>query len=156
MKLKARPATIKDKAQLLLWANDQETRRQSFITKRITKKEHHQWFSKVLTDKHNQRLFILENDDKSPCGQVRFSRNDENDWGIHFSLDAQYRGQNLGRQMIRICLDIFKKNDQRLKLIAKVKKDNLASLKVLAAAGVEIEKNSSPDANNLKLIYITK
>ena len=54
---------------------------------KVTKEEHDKWFSKVLADHDNQRLFILENNDKSPCGQVRFSRTERDDWEIHFSMD---------------------------------------------------------------------
>ena len=39
------------------------------MTTKVTKEEHDKWFSKVLADHDNQRLFILENNDKSPCVQ---------------------------------------------------------------------------------------
>ena len=156
MKLKARPATIKDKAQLLLWANDEEIRKQSFKTKKITKEEHDKWFSNVLADQKNQRLFILENHDTSPCGQVRFSRTDRDDWEIHFSIDPKYRGQKLGVHLIRVGLDMFLGKEQRSRIIAKVKNDNTASLRVLAIAGFEIEKKCTSNNLETRLLYIPK
>ena len=156
MKLKARSATIKDKAQLLAWANDQKTRKQSFMTKKITKEEHDKWFSKVLADHKNQRLFILENHDTIPCGQVRFSRTDGDDWEIHFSIGAQYRGQKLGAQLVRAGLDVFLEQEQKSQITAKVKSENAASLKVLATIGFQKREKCAPDESETRLIYILK
>jgi RimJ/RimL family protein N-acetyltransferase len=156
LKLKARPATIKDKVQLLIWANDKEIRKQSFMTKRITKDDHDKWLAKVLADQSNQRLFILEDLDACPCGQVRFSRADGNAWEIHFSMGAQFRGRKLGAQMIRAGLDVFLGKDQRSQIIAKVKKNNMASLRVLATAGFQIEGKCGSDNSETRLIYISK
>jgi RimJ/RimL family protein N-acetyltransferase len=156
LKLKARPATIKDKAQLLAWANEQEIRRQSFTTRKITKEEHNKWFSRVLADYNNQRLFILENHGLSPLGQVRFSRIDVDDWEIHFSMGAQYRGQKLGSQMIRVSVDVFLGQEQRSRITAKVKKDNAASLRSLARAGFQVDEKHGTDDLETRLIYISK
>ena len=156
MRLKARPATIKDKTQLLAWANDQATRRQSFIKRRITKKEHDKWFSKVLADYRNQRLFILENPDTSPCGQVRFSRSDKDNWEIHFSMDAQYRRRGMGSEMLQVGLDAFLGKQKASFISAKVKKNNLASLKVLAKAGFQITAKSESGDLEAELIYTPK
>ena len=156
MKLKARPATIKDKAQLLAWANDEEIRKQSFMTKKITKEEHDKWLSNVFADQNNQKLFILENHDTSPCGQVRFSRTDRDDWEIHFSMDPKYRGQKLGEHLIRVGLDVFLGKEHRSRITAKVKNDNAASLRVLAKAGFQIEKKYAPNDSEIRLIYISK
>jgi UDP-2,4-diacetamido-2,4,6-trideoxy-beta-L-altropyranose hydrolase len=154
--LKARLATIKDKAQLLAWANDKETRKRSFMTRRIISLEHDKWFTNVLADQDNQRLFIIENRDTSSCGQVRFSRTDGYDWEIHFSMAAQFRGQKLGAQMIRVGLNAFVDNSQRSRITAKVKTDNVASLRVLAAVGFQIEGKCGSDDSETRLIYISK
>ena len=154
--LKARLATIKDKAQLLIWANEKEIRKQSFMTKRITKEEHDKWLAKVLADQSNQRLFILENLDASPCGQVRFSRTERDDWEIHFSMDSQYRGQRLGVQLIRAGLDVFLGQEQRSRITAKVKNGNAASLRILATAGFQGEESCAPNDSETRLIYIPK
>jgi len=154
--MKARFATIKDKAQLLVWANDAEIRKQSFMTKKVTKEEHDKWFSKVLADKDNQRLFILENNDESPCGQVRFSRTERDDWEIHFSMDPQYRGQRLGVKLICAGLHGFLGEGHKSRITAKVKNDNAASLRVLAKAGFQIEKKSASNDSETKLVYIPK
>ena len=156
MNLKARFATIKDKAQLFLWANDTEIRKQSFMTTKVTKEEHDKWFSKVLADHDNQRLFILENNNQSPCGQVRFSRTERDDWEIHFSMDPQYRGQKLGVQLIRAGLDAFLGQEHRSRITAKVKNGNAASLRILATAGFQGEENCAPNDSETRLIYIPK
>lgn len=153
--LKARLATIKDKAQLLAWANDKEIRRRSFMTRRITNEEHDKWFTNVLADQDNQRLFIIENQDTSSCGQVRFSRTVGHDWEIHFSMTAQFRGQKLGAQMIRAGLDAFVESAQRARITANVKNDNAASLRVLVTVGFRIEENRAPDESETRLIYIS-
>ena len=156
MNLKARFATTKDKAQLLAWANDAEIRNQSFMATKVTKEEHDKWFSKVLADQDNQRLFMLENNDESPCGQVRFSRTERDDWEIHFSMDSQYRGQGLGVKLIRAGLHGFLGEGHKSRITAKVKNDNAASLRVLAKAGFQIEKESASNDSETKLVYIPK
>ena len=138
----------------MAWANDQETRRQSFITRRITKKEHDQWFSKVLADHKNEQLFILENQDIRACGQVRFSRSDRDNWEIHFSIGPEFRGQKLGAQMIRTGLDIFLERRIISTITAKVKSDNVASLKVLLRAGFQIKEKCVPGNLEVRLVYI--
>ena len=156
MILKARPATLKDQALVLGWANDDEIRKQSFITKKITKEEHDNWFSNVLADHNNQRLFILENHETSPCGQVRFSRTDRNNWEIHFSMASHYRGQKLGVKLIRAGLDVFLGEGNKSRITAKVKNDNAASLRVLATAGFQIDKKSASNDSETRLVYIPK
>jgi len=156
VKLKARPATLKDQAQVFVWANDKEIRKQSFITKKITKEEHDKWFSNILSDYNNQQLFILENHETRPCGQVRFSRSDRDDWEIHFSVDSHYRGQKLGVRLINVGLEGFLRKEPKSRITAKVKNDNVASLRVLAKVGFQIEKQSVPNDSETRLIYIPK
>ena len=126
------------------------------MTKKITKKEHNKWFSKVLNDQSNQRLFILEDLDASPCGQVRFSRAAEDAWEIHFSMDSNYRGQKLGVKLICAGLEVFLGEGHKSQITAKVKNDNAASLRVLATAGFQIEKKSASNDLETKLVYIPK
>lgn len=156
MILKARPATLKDQALVFVWANDDEIRKQSFITRNITKEEHDNWFSNVLADHNNQRLFILENDETNPCGQVRFSRTANNNWEIHFSMDSHYRGQKLGVKLIRAGLDVFLGEGNKSRITAKVKNGNAASLRVLVTAGFQIEKISASNDSETRLVYIPK
>ena len=126
------------------------------MTKRITKEEHDKWLAKVLADQSNQRLFILENLDASPCGQVRFSRTERDDWEIHFSMDPQYRGQRLGVQLIRAGLDVFLGQEHRSRITARVKNGNAASLRILATAGFQGEESCAPNDLETRLIYIPK
>jgi len=147
---------LKDQAQVFVWANDKEIRKQSFITRKITKEEHDKWFSNILADHNNQQLFILENHETRPCGQVRFSRSDKDDWEIHFSVDSHYRGQKLGVRLINVGLEVFLRKEPKSRITAKVKNDNVASLRVLAKVGFQIEKQSVPNDSETRLIYIPK
>lgn len=140
----------------MAWANDNEIRRRSFKTRKITYKEHDKWFANVLADQDNQRLFIIENQDTSSCGQVRFSRTDGDDWEIHFSMNVQFRGQKLGAQMIRAGLNAFVEISERSRITAKVKNANVASLRVLATAGFQIEGQCGSKDLETRLIYISK
>ena len=126
------------------------------MTKRIIKEEHDKWLAKVLADQSNQRLFILEDIDASPCGQVRFSRTERDDWEIHFSMDPQYRGQRLGVQLIRAGLGAFFGQEHRSRITAKVKNGNAASLRILATAGFQGEESCAPNDSETRLIYIPK
>mgnify|MGYP004449989619 FL=1 len=120
-----RVATEEDAMLLLRWANDAVTRANSINTHEICIDEHMAWFNRKLKDE-NCHLYIYEYQG-IPVGQVRVDI-----WGdegtISYSIDANYRGKGYGSDMISLVEEI--ENKKLNKLIAIVKKENIASSKV--------------------------
>lgn len=154
-KLSFRKAVERDKELLLEWANEEETRRQSFQMHQITFEEHDQWFWKTMRDK--TILILIFCLDEVPIGSMRFSVE-----GIRatlsYTIDCYYRGHGFGKEMIRMAVAYA---DQYLAvetLEAKTKKDNFPSQNILLANGFKLMKDSrerdelifSKDLKNLK------
>jgi len=105
--LQARRAKVSDEAQLLEWTNDPETRRNGFSVATVTPEEHHQWFITRLRDIEGCFIFIVENLDGVPVGQVRFQRDEEDIYEIHYSLAKCFRGRKIGKHMLETTLNHF-------------------------------------------------
>lgn len=69
-----RKATPEDMKMLFDWANDEDVRRNSFNSNKITWEEHKVWFERLMKDE-NQYQYILMVDD-IPAGQIRLSCED--------------------------------------------------------------------------------
>ncbi|MDD4249869.1 MAG: UDP-2,4-diacetamido-2,4,6-trideoxy-beta-L-altropyranose hydrolase, partial [Methanosarcina sp.] len=68
--LRVRHARPSDEALLLAWANDPETRQNSFSSDPIPAEKHHCWFRNRLRDLENCRLYVAETFEGLSVGQV--------------------------------------------------------------------------------------
>lgn len=127
-----RPAVESDRDILLEWANEAETRKQSFQDRRITPEEHNQWFQRVLEDE-NIRILILCLRGQ-PVGSMRFFIEGANAV-LSYSIDHRYRGRGFGQELIKMAVDYGRKNLGISSLRAVTKPDNTASRKVLLRNG---------------------
>ena len=120
-----------DNAELLFdWANDNTVRRNSLSTRGILWEEHLKWFGSKL---HSQSKIYLLYNDKIPVGQIRFDFINEF-WVIDYSIDEKYRGKGFGKIILELAIKKFKKGDT---LKAKVKNENISSLKIFQKIGFE-------------------
>jgi RimJ/RimL family protein N-acetyltransferase len=112
------------------WVNDPEVRKQSHITRSIEWDEHSSWFKKQLR-RNNVRMFVAydwTSIGAAPVGQIRFEYSNK-EWNLSYSVDAEYRGQGISKQMIHLGL-------QQLNVIkAEVKPDNTISNHVFTSLG---------------------
>ncbi|MDB5210961.1 MAG: hypothetical protein JWQ30_1788 [Sediminibacterium sp.] len=121
-------ATAKDCELLYNWANDAEVRSMSIDHRPIVWSDHVKWFEKKLADT-NTKIFILK-DDQQRVGQIRLeNKNDE--WVIGYSIAAGCRGKGYGGKIIELALEKISKGV----LIAFVKPENSASIKIFATVG---------------------
>jgi len=133
-----RPAEASDEKLLLTWANDKDTRKNSFHTRPIQPEEHHRWFAGILSDK-SEHVWIMTVDDR-PAGMVRLSE-DGNSSGhifrISYSIAKPFRGKGLGTCIIRLMEEKAKREfgGEGGQLYAEVKKDNIASRKIFESLG---------------------
>jgi RimJ/RimL family protein N-acetyltransferase len=133
--LSLRRATEADAELLLEWRNDPDTRAGSFQQDPIGLEEHRAWLRGVLAD--SERVLLVVELDGVPSGSVRVDREDAETAEIHIALAASARGRKVGLWALR---EASQQADGLLgvkRIRARVKSDNLASLRAFEAAGFE-------------------
>ena len=148
-KLKLRFAKIEDEGLLLNWANDPLVRANAFNSGIITKKVHKKWFYSRLNNPKVYKIFIVETKDEVPIGQVQFEKKGRK-YYISYSIANFTRGKKIGFKFLKTAIYEFKKN-QKIKLIAEVKKNNIPSCKVFEKIG--FTKSSANKHNSNVFIY---
>ncbi|AUD01358.1 GNAT family N-acetyltransferase [Spirosoma pollinicola] len=127
------------------WANDPDTRRQSFSSTPISLETHTAWFTRKLTDP-NALLLVFTNEAGHPVGQVRFERTPIADMPdeiiIGVSVDAHYRGKGLAAQLIAQGCAICRKNWGAVTIHAYIKPENAASVHAFDRAGFRLSGES--------------
>ena len=114
------------------WANDPDTRAQSFSNEPIPHSTHVQWFHKKL--KQTNVLLWVANYHGWAVGQIRFDLNGQ-EAIISFSLDAAFRGRGLGYLVLEKAVAKFHQLYPDFKVIGYVKISNIASNKVFQRLG---------------------
>lgn len=124
--LSLREVTAADVDLLYKWANDPVVRASAYSTGDIDYDTHVKWFNRKLNDP-NCSIYILT-DGETHFGQVRGDIDGEKT-EIDYSIDANYRGQGLAKQMLLF----FEEKATTNVLYAEVKKENVASQNVFKA-----------------------
>ena len=118
------------------WVNDEDVRINSYSTSKITYDEHKSWFTKKINSE-DCYFYFFSNQENIPVGQVRID-NLEDEYVIGISIDAEFRKSNYSTGMlVMACRDYLKKFKNR-NIIAYIKEQNNASLKIFLNAGFEI------------------
>jgi len=130
--LLVRHARLTDEALLLAWANDQETRQNSFSPDPISAEDHRRWFRSRLRDLDGCRLYVVETEEGVPVGQVRFERQDSA-WVISYSVAPLFRKRGLGRPLLEVALSKMRSEYPGALILGRVKADNLPSHKIFEA-----------------------
>jgi UDP-2,4-diacetamido-2,4,6-trideoxy-beta-L-altropyranose hydrolase len=99
-RLRLRHVREADRSLLWEWANEPQVRAASFSTDIISWEQHVQWFAAKQKDPNCVFYFAL-NEAETPLGQVRYDI-DGTEATISISLDAKYRGQGYGSQLITL------------------------------------------------------
>ena len=114
--------------------NDPIVRKQSVNSKRFSFESHLKWLKKVLRNKKENIYFVIKN--THVVGIIRLKiKNKKNylSWAVH----KQFRGKNIGKKMLK---EFVEKNKK--KYFAKIKKNNIRSIKICENAGFEIFRKS--------------
>lgn len=124
-KINLREATLNDCDLLFEWANDKETRLNSFNSEPILYETHCAWFENKLKCS-TVKIYILMIDDL-PAGQCRLDV--ENGTAlISYLISGNFRGMGYGRKLIELVISEVEANLHHIEcLIAEVKPENLAS-----------------------------
>lgn len=146
-----RPAQPADARLYFDWANDPDTRRQSFHSDPISLETHTSWFSRKLVDP-NALLLVFTDETKQPIGQVRFERTPVADMPdeiiIGLSVDARQRGKGLAVDLLtqgcRVCRDQW----GAVTIHAYIKPENQASVHAFERAGFRLSGESGKFDNS--------
>ncbi len=140
-----RKAQLADAQLYFDWANDPETRRQSFRSGSISFETHTAWFSRKMLDA-NALLLIAENEAGQPVGQIRFERIPVADMPdeiiVGVSVDAQFRGQGLASEVIRLGCAVCQEEWGAVTIHAYIKPDNQGSIRSFTKAGFTFSHES--------------
>jgi UDP-2,4-diacetamido-2,4,6-trideoxy-beta-L-altropyranose hydrolase len=128
--LLVRPAELSDEGFLLGLANDSLVRKNAFSSNLISSETHKEWFYRRLRDPARTQIFIVEIFNGLPIGQVRFERAGVDRCEIHYALAPYFRNRGLAAPMLKKAFLEVADLLSRVTIFAKVKKNNLASLRV--------------------------
>lgn len=135
-----RPAEEQDVDIIYQWANDPETRAQSFSSEPIPYESHVKWF--LNRTKATDRLFYIFFEDKEPVGSVRLDPNGDGILIMSCQIAPEKRGQGYGKEMFRM-IDQMVYNSWPdtpiVRLTAEVRPDNIGSCRCLENNGYSKE-----------------
>lgn len=125
-----RPVNNEDCNLIYEWANEAETRKQSFSDEKISWETHKAWFEDCLT-REDRHLFICYHQDDA-IGQFRVDKINDGEVKISYSISKEYRNRGYGAEMIREGTNLIREIMPSAEAIyADVKKENSYSKKVL-------------------------
>jgi UDP-2,4-diacetamido-2,4,6-trideoxy-beta-L-altropyranose hydrolase len=101
---RVRRAEEDDGFLLWLWANDPETRKNSFVPQPIAWWTHEQWYGRILKSP-DCRVWILEHR-HVPMGQIRYERVNAATAQISFSVGARFRGKGMGTRLLDLTVGL--------------------------------------------------
>lgn len=131
-----RAATAEDCRMFWEWANDPQVRAMAFHSEPIPWEGHCQWFGRRLVSP-SSRLFVLEDADGKPVGQVRFDGVTEGVFEVDVSVSPGRRGGGVGRALIGLGEGALR-HELAVRLCrALVKPCNAASLALFRSSGYQ-------------------
>lgn len=137
--LKLRPATIDDCQMIYEWINETETRKQSFSTEHISWETHKKWFDNCMNCAE-RKLYVCCHAEEQ-IGQYRIDILSDTEVVISYSIAKEYRNRGYGSEMLRAGEALIRKTMSRVcRIKAEVKKENMASQKMLLENGYKAEE----------------
>lgn len=134
MCLSVRSALLSDVEIYYEWVNDPVVRESAFNEEPIGWESHILWFNKKISDS-STFLYIVENLDNVPIGQVRFELKDT-DARLDYSIDKLHRGKGLAVGFLEAAINNFLRDCEVVKTItAEIKPSNKVSVHVLLKVG---------------------
>ena len=134
MDILLRPALVDDVELLYRWRIDPGTRLASLNTESISLQAHQAWFRSVLADPA-RRLYIAECQG-IPVGTVRTDGGDDA-CELSWTVAPEFRGRGIGTRMVMMVAASTPGI-----LTARVKADNVASVRIAEAAGMRLDREA--------------
>lgn len=131
--LSLEPAGLKDCELIFRWANDEETRRWSFVTESIPWETHVKWYQDSLERQDRQMLVGYHLG--IPIGLLRMDFSEDRAI-LSYNIARESRGRGYGKELIRAGESwIMEKISQVRILEANVKSENIPSRRLLKENG---------------------
>jgi len=151
--LNLRVAAVKDIDDLYEWANDPNTRKNSYNQKKIDYTSHVEWFQHKLNSPDCEFL-IFENEINEKLGFVRFDRAKENTWIISINVAPEQRGKGYSVELLRKGSTYLAEKHAEVLIKAFIKEVNIASKIVFERAGfVKIEEKNINGEDSIVMIW---
>ena len=136
-----RNANCNDLLSTWAWRNDSNTRFNSLTFKKVLMREYSVWYRKNLIDKNKFNYILFQAISMKKIAIVRFEENSRKKLvEVSINLCPKQRGKGLSKEILAISLKEFN-NKYKYKIIAKIKKKNVASLKLFRSLGFFLERN---------------
>jgi len=119
--------------------NQKYVRFNSINSKTIPQKKHELWFKKFLKNKNN-KLFLIKYYKKN-VGYIRIEKKKE-EYQTSWAILKKYSGKGITSRNLK------KATNKKIKYVAKIKRDNIASIQVAKKSGFKFF------SKNKNLIYI--
>jgi len=134
-----RRAELRDCRTIFNWRNHPEVRRHFFDPRRLSYEEHEKWFKSSL-EKKDRFIFLAYRGDHA-VGVLRFDILDEmpGTAEVDIYVAPDYQGRGLGKSILHEGERWVKKSGNIQKLVAKVKDENEASLRMFRACGFSVK-----------------
>jgi predicted acetyltransferase len=153
--IKINKATINDMLDIFELANDEVVRRNSFNQEKININDHKKWFIKKINDP-NCLFLIFKNHEEQFIGSVRFDLDKNylpNNYIISIQISKNFRGKNIANPILKQSIEEFHKVFKDSIIIAKIKNDNIASIKIFKKNNfIVISENKQENYVSLQLI----
>lgn len=133
--LNIRSASTDDSSDILKWRNDPLSRKFSINSKPINKNDHLKWLRKNLDNSNNYLFVCLVNGQK--VGFVRYEKKKHDRFYVSINLNPKFRNKGLAARILINSQNRKKIKEAKLILYARIKVDNLRSIKVFKKAGYE-------------------
>lgn len=130
--LSMRRMNASDKDLIFKWANDTETRNNSFTSSKITENEHHKWFFQKLGDPDAKYFIALWKGQEA--GFIRFDRKEDHTL-IGINIAPTYRGQKLSSSLLKMACRYYVSDTVSSLILAYIRSDNIASKRAFEGAG---------------------
>jgi RimJ/RimL family protein N-acetyltransferase len=153
LSLTLREARSSDAELLWRWANDPETRANSFSRAAIPYADHVAWLERRLASDAT-RIWIFADEDV-PVGQVRFDVSSAVA-EIAVTVAPEHRGRGYGKAMLAQALHRFREQTgDRVMPRASVLAQNAASLRLFKACGFEVIGSERRDGEQVVVLELS-
>lgn len=127
-----------DSIDIFQWRNDNQSRKMCNDQKVITLSEHNKWFRESIKNRH--RKFFIGEYKGTKLGVCRFDLSKNKSYAeVSINMNPDIRGKGYGKRFLLESIRIYLKNNKFF-LTAKIKEDNLISLKLFSFVGFVITK----------------
>lgn len=152
--LTLRKASSDDLFKVFELSNDDEVRRLSFISSKIDIESHKKWFKSKITN--HSTFFLVAEYSGEFVGQVRYEIND-NEAVVGISISKEFRGLSLGDKILIKSAKLLSESFKEIrKIIAYIKKENIASQKSFEKAGYVFVEKEDKEYHAMKYEFLYK